>query len=216
VSREEEKRLVGEAAAELVEAGMRVGLGTGSTVSYLLRALARRQLKADYVASSPRTEHEARSLGLSIESFENFDDLDLAIDGADQISSDGWLIKGGGGAHTREKIIAAASQRFVVIVDSSKLVDVLHVPVPVELQRFGIETTLRQIAPTELRGDETSPDGGLLADYLGPIGVYQELAQWLCATPGVVEHGLFPPSLVTDILSGTGKTVVRTTTGGTR
>jgi ribose 5-phosphate isomerase A len=203
VSREEEKRLVGEAAAELVEAGMRVGLGTGSTVSYLLRALARRQLKADYVASSPRTEHEARSLGLSIKSFENFDDLDLAIDGADQISSDGWLIKGGGGAHTREKIIAAASQRFVVIVDSSKLVDVLHVPVPVELQRFGIETTLRQLAPTELRGG-------------GPIGVYQELAQWLCATPGVVEHGLFPPSLVTDILSGTGKTVVRTTTGGTR
>ena len=216
MSREEEKRLAGEAAAELVEAGMRVGLGTGSTVSYLLRALARRRPNAVYVASSPRTEHEARALGLATEKFENIDELDLAIDGADQISPEGWLVKGAGGAHTREKIIAAASRRFVVIVDSSKFVDVLHSPVPVELQSFGIKTTLRQLAPTELREGDTSPDGGLLADYLGPIGVYQELAQWLCATPGVVEHGLFPPSLVTEIVSGTGKTVVRTMTGGTR
>jgi ribose 5-phosphate isomerase A len=195
---------------------MRVGLGTGSTVSYLLQALARRCPKAAFVASSPRTEHEARSLGIAIEKFETFGELDLAIDGADQISPEGWLVKGAGGAHTREKIIAAASRRFIVIADSSKFVDVLHEPIPIELQRFGISATLQQLAPTELRDGETSPDGGLLADYLGPIGEYEELARRLCATPGVIEHGLFPPSLVTDIVSSTGKTVVRTLTGGAK
>ena len=216
MSWDEEKRLAGEAASELVENGMRVGLGTGSTVSYLLQAIARRRPKAVFVASSPRTEYAARALGIAIEDFENFDQLDLAIDGADQISPEGWLVKGGGGAHTREKIVAAAARRFVVIADSSKLVDALRAPIPIEIQKFGVSATLRQLAPTVLREGETSPDGGLLGDYLGPIGDYEVLAQRLSATPGVVAHGLFSPSLVSDIVACTGRTVVRTIPGGTR
>ena len=109
---------------------MTVGLGTGSTVAYLLPALARRKLDIYYVATSPVTFDTAQVLGLRVEAFTGIDHLDIAIDGADQSDPDGWLIKGGGGAHTREKIVASASERYVVIVSSNKLVDTLMVPVP--------------------------------------------------------------------------------------
>src|SRR5205814_10433991 len=101
--RETEKRAAAEAAALLVEEGMLVGLGTGSTVAYLLPALAARHLSIRCVSTSPRTEAAARELGLPVEPFEGLGRLDIAIDGADQIAPDGWLIKGGGAAHTREK-----------------------------------------------------------------------------------------------------------------
>ena len=117
---EREKQVAAEAAAELVEDGMTVGLGTGSTVAFLLPALARRSLDIVCAATSPRTEHAARELGLRIENVASIDRFDITIDGADQIAPDGWLVKGGGGAHTREKIIAAAADRFVVIADSTK------------------------------------------------------------------------------------------------
>src|SRR5689334_2612481 len=97
---EAEKRAAAEAAVLLVEAGMTVGLGTGSTFAYLLPALAARRLDVCCVATSPRTEEAARSLGLHVERFEHVRQLDLAIDGADQIAPDGWLVKGGGAAHT--------------------------------------------------------------------------------------------------------------------
>src|SRR5271155_5757063 len=100
---EGEKRLVGAAAAELVEDGMVVGLGTGSTVACLLPALAARRLDISCVATSPHTEVAARDLAMALRPFSGVDRLDLAIDGADQVASSGWLIKGGGGAHTREK-----------------------------------------------------------------------------------------------------------------
>ncbi|MBO0715028.1 MAG: ribose 5-phosphate isomerase A, partial [Acidimicrobiales bacterium] len=122
---EREKQVAAEAAAGLVEDRMTVGLGTGSTVAHLLPVLARRSLSVRYVSTSPRTEQAARELGLVVEPFETVVELDLAIDGADQVAPDGWLIKGGGGAHTREKVVAAAALRFVVIVDSSKLVEAL-------------------------------------------------------------------------------------------
>src|SRR5580693_1754167 len=109
---EREKQIAAEAAAELVENGM--------TVAYLLPALARRSLDILCAATSPRTEHAARELGLRIEDVASIDRFDLTIDGADQVAPDGWLVKGGGGAHTREKIVAGAADRFVVIVDSSK------------------------------------------------------------------------------------------------
>ena len=102
---------------------MLVGLGTGSTVAHLLPALAERKLEIRCVATSVATEEQARELGLSVEPFEAIERLDIAIDGADQIAPDGWLVKGGGGAHTREKIVAAAAERFVVIADSSKPVE---------------------------------------------------------------------------------------------
>jgi ribose 5-phosphate isomerase A len=118
-------------------------------------------------------------------------------------------VKGGGAAHTREKIVAAAAERFVVIASSDKLVDVLSPPVPVELLSFGAASALRAIAPAALRDVAPSPDGNLIADYLGPVDDPAALAAWLSATPGVIEHGLFPPALVTQILVGRGAGVER-------
>lgn len=200
VDAERDKKAAAEAAAALVENGMAVGLGTGSTVGHLLRALAARGLEIRCVATSLQTEAAARELGLAVEPFDTLERLDIAIDGADQIAPDGWLVKGGGGAHTREKIVAAAADRFVVIADSGKLVEALGPPVPVEVLTYGLAATLRAIAPAELRGTPLSPDGGVIADHLGPVGDPAELAARLSATPGVVDHGLFPASLVTEAL----------------
>ena len=201
-SAESEKQAVAEAAAALVEDGMRVGLGTGSTVAYLLAALAERRPDVRCIATSPRTEEAARELGLSVEPFEGIDRLDLMIDGADQVDPTGWLVKGGGAAHTREKIAAAASDRFVVVVSSDKLVEAITPPIPLELLTFGVDATLRALGLAELRDVPPSPDGGVIADYLGPVEDPGEVADRLAATPGVVEHGLFPPELVSEILVG--------------
>ena len=199
-----EKRAAAEAAAALVTDGMRVVLGTGSTVAFLLAALGRRRPDVRCVATSPRTEAAARALGLRVERFGALDSLDLAIDGADQVAPDRWLVKGGGGALTREKVVAAAASRFVVIVDSSKLVERLHAPVPVELLAFGLAATLRRLAPIATRDAPRTPDGGVLADYLGPTEDPAALAARLSAAPGVVEHGLFEPALVASVLVGHG------------
>jgi len=207
VNADAEKRAAAEASAVLVEDGMLVGLGTGSTVAYLLPALASRRLSIRCVSTSPRTEDAARALGLGVEPFERLDRLDIAIDGADQIAPDGWLIKGGGAAHTREKIVAAAADRFVVIADSTKVVETLAPPVPLELLVFGLDATLRALAPAALRDVPRSPDGGLIADYEGPVGDPAALAARLAATPGVVEHGLFPAELVDRVLVGYGSDV---------
>lgn len=183
---------------------MAVGLGTGSTVAHLLPALADRKLSGlRCVSTSPATEQQAKKLGLPICSLEQLDgQLDIAIDGADQVSAQGWLIKGGGGAHTREKIVATAARRFVVIVSAEKLVDRLEPPVPLELLRFGIAVSLRGLAPTQLRDVAPSPDGNAIADHLAPIGDPAHLAARLSATPGVVEHGLFAPEMVSEVLVG--------------
>ena len=126
---EHEKRLAGEAAAALVQDGMRVGLGTGTTVAYFLPALAARGLhRLRCVSTSPATERRALELGLPVEPFETLERLDIAVDGADQVDPAGWLVKGGGGAHTREKIVAAAADRFVVIASGDKVVDALAPP----------------------------------------------------------------------------------------
>jgi ribose 5-phosphate isomerase len=130
INLEREKQFAAQAAADLIEHGMTVGLGTGSTVAFLLPALARRSLDILCIATSPGTEHAARKLGLRIENFASIERFDIALDGADQIAPDGWLVKGGGGAHTREKIDAAAADRFVVIADSTKPVEALHSPIP--------------------------------------------------------------------------------------
>lgn len=194
------KREAATAAAELVQDGMRVGLGTGSTVAYLLQALGERELKdVRCTATSPATEQAARALGLTVLGLDELGELDVAIDGADQVDERGWLIKGGGAAHTREKIVAATARRFVVIVSAEKLVTSVRAPVPLELVPFAVHTTLAKLAPAELRDVPRSPDGGLIADYNGPIDDPRELAERLSATPGVVEHGLFEPQLVSTI-----------------
>ena len=145
--------------------------------------------------------------------FDRLERLDIAIDGADLVDPRGWLIKGRGGAHTREKIVAAAADRFVVIVSSDKVVDGLSPPVPLELLPFGIVATLRLLEPAALRDAPRSPDGGVIADHLGAVGDPGELSQRLAAVPGLVEHGLFPPQLVTEVLIGRGSNVERRSIG---
>jgi ribose 5-phosphate isomerase A len=203
-----EKKLAADAAAELVEGGMAVGLGTGSTVAHLLSAIAARQLKdLRCVATSVATEEQAKALGIPVEPFERLDRLDIAIDGADQVTPDRWLVKGGGGAHTREKIVAASAVRFVVIADSSKTVERIAPPIPLELASFGLTSTLARISSemgeVALRPDTPpSPDGGAIADYRGEVGDPADLASRLAAIPGVVDHGLFPGSMVAEVLVG--------------
>ena len=209
MSIEREKQVAAEAAAELVENGMTVGLGTGSTVAYLLPALAKRSLNIICAATSPRTEHAARELGIRIEDVTSIDRFDITIDGADQISPDGWLVKGGGGAHTREKIVAGAADRFVVIADSSKPVQAVHAPIPLELLSFGLRATMRLVAPAALRDVPLSPDGGVIADYHGSVDDPAALAVRLSSTPGVVAHGLFPPQMVAMAFVGRGESADR-------
>ncbi len=191
---------------------MTVGLGTGSTVALLLPAIAARGLRdIRCVATSVATEEQARGLGIPVEEFDALARLEIAIDGADQVTPDGWLIKGGGAAHQREKVVAAAADRFVVIADSSKPVDSLEGhPVPLELFAFGLRSTLERLGPdVALRDVPRSPDGGAIADYRGPVGDPAALAARLEADPGVSSHGLFPPAMVSDVLIGEGDSVRR-------
>ena len=217
MSLEDEKRRAAEQAAELVTDGMTVGLGTGSTVAFLLPALARRGLRdLRCVATSVATELRAAELGITVESFATLERLDLAIDGADQIAPDGWIVKGGGGAHVREKIVAAAADRFIVIGDSTKPVDRFTWPVPLELFAFGLASTLARLGDDVILRPDTppSPDGGLIADYRGPgLDDPAALAARLEADPGVAAQGLFPPSLVSEIFVARGDDVERTTIG---
>jgi ribose 5-phosphate isomerase A len=212
-NQDSEKRIAAEAAAELVDDGMTVGLGTGSTVAFLLPAIAERGVKdLRCVATSVATEEQARELGIPVEEFSSLDRLDIAIDGADQVAPDRWLVKGGGGAHTREKIVAAAAERFVVIADSSKTVERITSPIPLELHVYGLASTLRRIGElgevTERADTPPSPDGGVIADYLGEVGDPAELAARLSAIPGVVDHGLFPAEMVSEVLIGRGDSVI--------
>lgn len=208
---DEEKRLAAEAAAELVESGMTIGLGTGSTVAHLLPAIARRDLsEIRCVATSVATEEQARELGIPVEQFNKLARLDIAIDGTDEVTPDGWLIKGGGAAHLREKIVAAAAARFVVIADSSKPVEFLRGPVPLELFGFGAASTLARLGgEVEVRDVPPSPDGGLIADYMGEIGDPAALAGRLEADAGVAAHGLFPPQMVSELFIARGTDVER-------
>jgi len=204
---------------------MIIGLGTGSTAAYLLEPLAARKVDIRCVATSPSTAQAARAMGIDVVSFAGLEGptrLDMVIDGADQVDPSGWLIKGGGGAHTREKAVAATTDRFVVIVSANKLVERLTPPVPLELAEFGLAGTLARLGGVELRGATVaqmglvklrdashSPDGGVIADFMTPFEDPRKLAEFLSEMPGVVEHGLFPPSMVSEVLVGRGKQVER-------
>jgi ribose 5-phosphate isomerase A len=214
---EREKQRAAEVAAGLVEDGMTVGLGTGSTAAYLLPPLAARKLNIRCVATSPSTSQAAQALGIEVVSFVGLEapaHLDVTIDGADEVDPSGWLVKGGGGAHTREKAVAGASERFIVIVSANKLVDRLTPPIPLELSEFGLAATLARLGSVRLRDVTHSPDGGVIADYTGSFDDPAELAGWLSAMPGVVEHGLFPPSMVAEVLVGRGEDVERIAVSG--
>jgi ribose 5-phosphate isomerase A len=214
---EREKQRAAEAAAGLVEDGMTVGLGTGSTAAYLLPPLAARKLDIRCVATSPATSQAAQALGIQVLSFAGLEApsrLDITIDGADEVDPAGWLVKGGGGAHTREKAVAAASDRFIVIVSANKLVERLTPPIPLELAEFGLAGTLARLGSVTLRNMTHSPDGGVIADYTGPFDDPRALAEWLSTMPGVIEHGLFAPEMVAEVLVGRGEDVERIAVAG--
>jgi len=193
------------AAAALVPDGSIVGLGTGTTVAHLLPVLAERAAGHTFVATSASTEKLAAQLGIPIERFDHIAHLDVSIDGADEIAPDGWLIKGGGGAHVREKIVAANSTRFVVIGSARKEVPRLARAVPVEVLAFGAAATLqdlRRFGDVVLRSPEVTLNGGLVADIHTPLPDPRTLSDQLDSLPGVLGHGLFGPELVDDIIVG--------------
>ena len=182
-----------------VEDGMRLGIGTGSTAEEFVRLLAARVaggLRVVGVPTSERTAALCCELGVALTTLDETPELDLTIDGADEIDAELSLIKGGGGALLREKIVAAASSRMIAIADRSKLVDVLgRFPLPVEVNRFGLEAT---------RGEPFVTDGGhlILDASFGRIPDTRALSDALHAIPGVVEHGLFLGLADTAIVAG--------------
>jgi len=201
---EAEKRRAGESAAGLVTDGQTVGLGTGSTAAHAIRALGEAVadgLDVEGVATSFASRQLAREAGVPLASLADVARIDVAIDGADQVAG-GDLVKGGGAAHAREKVVAAASDRFVVVVDPSKEAPILDHPVPVEVlpaARATVERRLREAGgDPSLRSAErkdgpvVTDNGNLVLDCeFGPIEDPAGLARTLSVTPGVVDHGLF-------------------------
>lgn len=206
-SAEAQKRAAGEAAAALVEPGMVVGLGTGSTAKWFVQALAARRLDVRGVATSEATASLARSLGLALVELDRVEQIDLTVDGADEIGPGLALIKGGGGALLREKLAWRASRRCVVIADQSKVSQKLgRFPLPIEVIPFGAPQTAQRIE-TELRLMDiralpalrlhfdtpvTTDSGNLIYD--APCQMIPDpaaLAGALKSITGVVEHGLF-------------------------
>ena len=199
---------VAEAALKLVEPGMVVGLGTGDTARRFVERLAARsrdeRLDLTCVATSARTEQIARAAGLTVRSLLEAPQLDLAIDGADEVAPSLDLIKGGGGAHTREKLVALSAARFVVTVDATKLVQALGdtFPVPLEVLAEAVPLVIRALealgatpgerAAKEGQGMWVTDLGNRIVDAnFGRIADPAGLAERLDAIPGVVEHGLF-------------------------
>jgi ribose 5-phosphate isomerase A len=211
LSPDDSKRLAAAKALELVSPGMRLGLGTGTTAAHFVELLATRVAKGLDVVCVPTSERTRALAGLHaipLTSIDASPELDLTVDGADEFDPEMRLIKGGGGALLREKIVAMASKRMIVIADSSKLVAVLgKFPLPVEVNVFGLEATRRMILAAakacgcdgEVRLRKTpvgqafvSDNGHYIVDcYFGAIPAPERLADRLVAIPGVVEHGLF-------------------------
>ncbi|MEI2398499.1 MULTISPECIES: ribose-5-phosphate isomerase RpiA [Paenibacillus] len=198
------KQLAAEKAVEYVQDGMKVGLGTGSTAYWAIRKLGERVsegLKITAVATSQASEDQARELGIPLVAFGEVDSLDLTIDGADELDGALQLIKGGGGALLREKIVAMGSTRMIVVADESKAVTTLgKFPLPVEIVPFAWEWTVADLAKLgckpELRrsGGELykTDNGNYIADCrFEAIDSAADLALALQRIPGVVEHGLF-------------------------
>ncbi len=209
------------AALGYVETGMRLGIGTGSTAEEFVRLLAEKVasgMKVIGVPTSERTAALCMELGVPLATLDELPELDLTIDGADEVDPALSLIKGGGGALLREKIVAAASARMIVIADHSKLVDALgRFPLPIEVNRFGLKATelaiVRAAAKLGLEGEVTLrmtkgeafvTDGGhlILDASFGRIPDTRALSEALHAIPGVVEHGLFLGLATVVILAG--------------
>lgn len=216
---EKAKEAVGRKAAELVEDGMQVGLGTGSTVHFTIVALGERRPDILCVSTSERTTRMAEDLGLRVVSPDEAGSLDIAIDGADEVDPALNLIKGGGGAHLREKIVAQMARRFVVVVDESKLVPVLGAfGLPLEVLDYAPKTVSARVRELGARDVTTRPErsdsGNLLLDArFESIPEPAALAASLASIPGLVEHGLFLGDQVERVLVA-GREGVREMTHG--
>ncbi|PIU13510.1 MAG: ribose 5-phosphate isomerase A [Hadesarchaea archaeon CG08_land_8_20_14_0_20_51_8] len=192
-----------EAAARLVKRGMTVGLGSGSTVAHAVKCLAKLKLDAPFVPSSIATQRLASELGLKLASLHEYRKLDLMIDGADEVDARFNMIKGRGGAQTREKIVADAAKRVVIVVDRTKLVSLLgeKMPVPVEVLPFVYRTAIRRLAELGgkpvLRATPTgapfvTDDGNYIVDVkFRSISNPAKLEQVINRVPGVIENGIF-------------------------
>jgi ribose 5-phosphate isomerase A len=200
------KRAAGEHAARYVEAGMRVGLGTGSTVRYTIEALGAAGLDIVGTATSVQTQELATSLGIRLATPDELGSLDICIDGADEVNPALDLTKGGGGAHTREKIVAQMADRFLVVVDESKLVERLGpFGTPLEVLDFAPEVVaarVRGLGAREVTHRDGRSDSGNLLLYaqFGDIADPVALGLALSEIPGIVEHGLFPGSMVDRVI----------------
>jgi ribose 5-phosphate isomerase A len=207
MTQDEAKRLVAKRAVEFVKDGMVVGLGTGTTATLFIRELAARGLKIRCVASSDASHELAESLGMSVATLTELPELDVYIDGADEIAQVPGLgfalIKGGGGALLREKIVASAAKSFIVVADSTKLVDVLgKFPLPVEVIKMALPVVQPRLAALGLNPKlrpAKNGDGAFITDegnYIldcacGRIDDPQKTAAAIRGIVGVVEHGLF-------------------------
>ena len=219
---DELKRLAAARALEHVQDGMRLGLGTGSTAKHFVELLGERVkagLKVVGVPTSEQTRMDAERCDVPLTTLDDIDRLDLTVDGADEIDAALNVIKGGGGALLREKIVAAASDRMIVIADESKWVPALgQFPLPIEVIPFGLGATRRAIeiafadcglaGPMTVRkaqnGHVFVTDGGhwIIDAALGQIADAPRLAARLSGIPGVVEHGLFVGLVTTAVLAG--------------
>lgn len=196
------KEEAGRHAAGYVTDGMKVGLGTGSTVHWTIVELGERAPDIICTATSVQTHELATSLGLRVVSPDEIGSLDIAIDGADEVDPAFNLTKGGGAAHTREKIVASMSDRFIVVVDETKIVEALGpFGTPLEVLDFApgvVSAAVRALGATEITTrDRRSDNGNLIMDaQFGAIGEPVALGRALSLTPGIVEHGIFPGSMV--------------------
>jgi ribose 5-phosphate isomerase A len=206
MTQDEAKALVGKRAVEFVEDGMRVGLGTGSTSTMFIRALAARNaeksLNIRCVASSDASAKLGRELGLEVVSLTELPELDIYIDGADEVDPQLNLIKGGGGAMLREKIVASSAKRFIVVVDSTKVVQTLgKFPLPLEVIKMALPLVTSHLEKLNLNpkqrkyadgSDYLTDEGNFVVDcYAGKITDPAKTADDVRNLVGVVEHGLF-------------------------
>ncbi len=200
------KKAAGESAAALVKDGMVVGLGTGSTVAWTIKSLGERVKEEGLDILGVPTSYQAEALaiasGVKLTTLSQHPVLDLAIDGADQIDFNLFAIKGGGAAHTREKVVSASARRFVVVADESKYAEKLSRPVPLEVLAFAarlVERRLKDLGGAPVLRLGRMKDGPVITDNgnfvmdadFGVIEDPRALAERLCQIPGLVEHGIF-------------------------
>lgn len=218
MSVEQDKRLAAEAAVAEIRDGMIVGLGTGSTAAFAVAALARRitdGLKVEAVATSKATAQAATAAGIAVRDFAEVPSLDLAIDGADEIDARLWAIKGAGGAMLREKAVAAAAKRFVVIADGSKRVEAIGAAkLPVEVLPFARSFVVARLeelgAAVTIRRDYETDNGNLVADCrFAALADPHALAGAIDAIPGALGHGLFLDEVDAAYISAAGEVTRR-------